>query len=103
MYLDIMYVAQAGTIQSAGCVRLDINLLKPSRLEFQDQDIAPDVALPLGHRLCSSPTWLEYVYRTSHPWISSRVSGPRGSVSKKGILNLLGQEPAPAFLLFTIL
>ena len=26
-YLDIMYVAQAGTIQSAGCVRLNINLL----------------------------------------------------------------------------
>ena len=77
MYLDIMYVAQAGTIQSAGCVRLDINLLKPSRLEFQDQDIAPDVALPLGHRLCSSPDWLEYVYRTSHPvlrWLPTKLA-----------------------------
>ena len=72
-----MYVAQAGTIQSAGCVRLDINLLKPSRLEFQDQDIAPDVALPLGHRLCSSPDWLEYVYRTSHPvlrWLPTKLA-----------------------------
>ncbi len=34
--LDILYDAQPGTIQSAGCMLLDINLLKPSILEFQD-------------------------------------------------------------------
>ena len=28
--LDILYDAQAGTIQSAGCVLLDINILKPN-------------------------------------------------------------------------
>jgi hypothetical protein len=32
--LDILYDAQASTIQTADCVRLDIKLLKPSRLEF---------------------------------------------------------------------
>ncbi len=53
--LDLLYDAQASTIQTAGCVRLDINLLKPSRLEFQDQDLPPNLALPVGHRLCSSP------------------------------------------------
>ena len=39
--------------------------------------IAPDVALPLGHRLCSSPDWLEYVYRTSHPvlrWLPTKLA-----------------------------
>ena len=75
--LDILHDAQAGTIQSAGCVRLDINLLKPSRLEFQDQDLAPSLALPLGHHSCFSPDWLEYVYRTSHPvlrWLPTKLA-----------------------------
>ena len=77
--LDTLHDAQAGTIQSAGCVRLDTNLLKPSRLEFQDpgQDLAPKLALPLEHRLCSSPDWLEYVYRTSHHvlrWLPAKLA-----------------------------
>ena len=59
--LDILVLldAQAGTIQSAGCVRLDVNLLKPSRLELQDEDLSPNMAF--------SPNSLEYVYRSSHP------------------------------------
>ncbi len=75
--LGIFYDAQASTIQSAGCVCLDINLLKPSRLEFQDQDLAPNLALHVGHRLCSSPDWLEYMYRTSHPvlrWLHTKLA-----------------------------
>ncbi len=38
---------QANDKSSAGCVRLDINFLKPSRLEFA-QDPCPDVTLPEG-------------------------------------------------------
>ncbi len=46
------------------CVRLDMNFLKPSRLEFA-QDPAHVVTLPEG--AAETPKWLEYVYRTSHP------------------------------------
>jgi hypothetical protein len=75
--LVILYNAQASTIQTAGCVCLDINLLKPSRLEFQDQDLAPNLALPVGHRLCSFPDWLENIYRSSHPvlrWLPTKLA-----------------------------
>ncbi len=75
--LDISYDAQAGTVQLAGCVRLDINFFKPSKIEFQDQDLAPKVALPVGHRSTSSPDWLEYIYRSSHPvlrWLPTKLA-----------------------------
>ena len=67
--LDILLDGQAGTIQSAGCVRLDINLLKPSRLELQDEDLSPNMAF--------SPNSLEYVYRSSHPvlrWLPTKLA-----------------------------
>ncbi len=48
--LDILYDAQPGTIQSAGCVLLDINLVKPRRIEFQVQNLALNLALPVGYR-----------------------------------------------------
>jgi hypothetical protein len=73
----MLYGAQAATLQSAGCVRLDINLLKPSRLEFPDQEHTPKLALPVGHSSCSSPDWLEYIYRTSHPvlrWLPTKLA-----------------------------
>ncbi len=57
---------QAHSIQSAGCVRLDINLIKPSRLEFPADALAPKLHLPVVHRGSSPPNWLEYVFRTSH-------------------------------------
>jgi hypothetical protein len=75
--LDMLYGAQAGTLQSAGCVRLDINVLKPSRLEFPDQHHTPDLALPVGYRSCSSPDCLEYIYKTSHPvlcWLPTKLA-----------------------------
>jgi hypothetical protein len=65
--LDKMCDVQAHTIQSAGTVRLDINLLKPLRLEFPAQPLATQLSLPVVHRGSSPPDWLEYVYRTSHP------------------------------------
>jgi hypothetical protein len=74
---DILYHAQADTRQSSGCVRLDINLLKPSRLNFQDQDLAPNLTLPVGHLLCASPDWLEYVYRSTYPilrWLPTKLA-----------------------------
>jgi len=55
-------------------VRLDINLLKPSRIEFADQP-APSLSLPEGHY--SPPKWLEYVYRTAHPvlrWLPTKLA-----------------------------
>jgi hypothetical protein len=57
----------------SGCVHLDINLLKPSRLKFQD----PNVALPSADYLSLSPAWLEYVYRSSHPvlcWLPNKLA-----------------------------
>ena len=65
---------QANSIQSTGCVRLDINLLKASRLEFV---LAPNLPLPLVHGWSFPPTWLEYVYRTSHPvlcWLPTKLA-----------------------------
>jgi hypothetical protein len=53
-------------------VRLDINLLKPGRVELQGQGQA------LYHgRSSSSPDWLEYAYRTSHPvlrWLPTKLA-----------------------------
>ncbi len=75
--LDIPCNVQANTKQSTGCVRLDINLLKPSRIELQGQGPAPAVALPSGHPSLSSPDWLEYVYRTGHPvlrWLPTKLA-----------------------------
>ena len=57
----------------AGSVRLDINLLKPSKLEFV-QDPAPPLTLPDG---AASPQWLEYIYRTAHPalrWLPTKLA-----------------------------
>ena len=55
-------------------MRLDINLLKPSRLEFV-QDPAPNCVLPDGS--AASTAWLEYVYRTAHPalrWLPTKLA-----------------------------
>jgi hypothetical protein len=65
--INIIFDVQANTKQSTGCVHLNINLLKPSRIEFQEPVPAPPLALPHGHPSSASPGWLEYVYRTSHP------------------------------------
>jgi hypothetical protein len=57
----------------AGSVRLDINLLKPSKLEFV-QDPAPPLTLPDG---AAPPQWLEYIYRTAHPalrWLPTKLA-----------------------------
>jgi hypothetical protein len=37
LVLDMVYCVQANSKQSTGCVRFDINLLKPSRVELQGQ------------------------------------------------------------------
>ncbi len=62
--LDRMCDIQAHSIQSAGSVRLDINLLKPSRLEFPAEALATQLPLPVVHCGPSPPDWLEYVYMT---------------------------------------
>ncbi len=65
---------QANSKNSSGCVQLDINLLKPSRVEFL-QDKAPLLSVP--DRDASSPKWLEYVYRTAHPvlrWLPTKLA-----------------------------
>jgi hypothetical protein len=86
---------QANSKQSTRCVCLDINLLTPSRIEFKfpAQDSVPHLALPHGHPSCSSPNWLEYVFRTSHPvlrwllmklaeWIGENLQGALGFPDK---------------------
>jgi hypothetical protein len=56
MYLDIWVMKQSNDKTSAGCVRLDINFLKPSRLEFV-QEPAPHVTLPAES--AATPKWLK--------------------------------------------
>ncbi len=68
-----MHAVQAGDRNSAGCVHLDINLLKPSKIEFV-QEPAPTLTMPDGF---SPPKWLEYVYRTAHPalrWLPTKLA-----------------------------
>jgi hypothetical protein len=77
--LDKFCDVQANSKQSTGCVRLDINLLKPSRIVFPAQDFAPHLALPHGHPSpsCSSPDWLEYAFWSSHPvlrWLPMKLA-----------------------------
>ena len=47
LVLDILCDYQANSMQSAGCVRHDINLLKPIRLKFSVDALAPSLPLPL--------------------------------------------------------
>ena len=68
-----MHAVQADACNSAGCVHLDINLLKPSKIEFV-QEPAPTLTMPDGS---SPPDWLEYVYRTAHPalrWLPTKLA-----------------------------
>ena len=53
---------------------MDVNLLKPSRLEFADDPVPvltmPDAQVP-------SPQWLEYSYRKAHPalrWLPTKLA-----------------------------
>ncbi len=67
MYMNIYLTWcawQANSKKSTGCVRLDINLLKPTRIEFAE-DPAPSLSLPDGP--LAPQKWLEYVFRTAHP------------------------------------
>ncbi len=75
LYIHVTWCdVQANSKQLTGCVRLDINLLKPSRIEFA-QDPAPSLSLQDGRQ--TTPKWLEYVYRTSHPvlrWLPTKLA-----------------------------
>ena len=69
-----MLCVQANTKNSTGCVSLDVNLLKPSRVEFLHE---PSCSLTVSDGSASSPTWLEYVYRTAHPalrWLPTKLA-----------------------------
>ena len=69
-----MLCVQANTKNSTGCVSLDVNLLKPSRVEFLQE---PSCSLTVSDGSASSPTWLEYVYRTAHPalrWLPTKLA-----------------------------
>ena len=74
VYTLIYSDVQASTTCSAGCVRLDLNLLKPSRIEFLQDPARP---LTVSDGQASSPNWLEYVYRTAHPalrWLPTKLA-----------------------------
>ncbi len=74
---DKMCDVQAHSIQFAGSVLLESNLLKPIRLEFPAQNLATQLPLPVVHSGSSPPDWLEYVFRTSHPvlsWLPTKLA-----------------------------
>ena len=53
---------------------MDVNLLKPSRLEFAD-DPVPMLTMPDAH--VPSPQWLEYSYRKAHQalrWLPTKLA-----------------------------
>ncbi len=65
---------QANTKNLAGSVCPDLNLLKPSRIDFAE-DPAPCSSLPDGP--LAPPKWLEYVYMTAHPalcWLPTKLA-----------------------------
>jgi hypothetical protein len=75
MYIHITCSAwQADSKNSTGGVRLDINLLKPTRIEFAENP-APSLSLPDGSHF--PPKWLEYIYKTAHPvlrWLPTKLA-----------------------------
>ena len=55
-------------------MRLDIHLLKPTRIEFAENP-APSLSLPDGP--LSPSKWLEYVYKTARPvlrWLPTKLA-----------------------------
>ncbi len=58
----------------SGCVCLDINLLKPRRLEFVHE---PAPLLTMSDTQASLPKWLEYIYRKAHQalrWLPTKLA-----------------------------
>ena len=65
---------QAYTRNCSGSVCLDINLLKPSRVELVDE---PAPLLCISDTQACPPKWLEYIYRTAHPilrWLPTKLA-----------------------------
>ena len=57
-----------------GYALLDVNLLKPSRIEFV---LEPALLLAMSDTQASKPQWLEYIYRTAHPvlrWLPTKLA-----------------------------
>ena len=51
--MKMLMLTQANSKQSTGCVRLDINLLKQSRIELLGPDLAPPMVVHSGaHSAC---------------------------------------------------
>ena len=82
---------------------MDINLLKPSRIEFVHH---PAPLLATSDTQASAPEWLEYIYRTAHPvlrwlptklaeWIGENLQDVLGFLTKQ----IRGQNLALAGLL----
>ncbi len=65
---------QAYARNRSGSVCLDINLLKPSRIELVDE---PAPLLAISDTQASQPEWLEYIYGTAHPvlrWLPTKLA-----------------------------
>ncbi len=68
---------QAYTRNCSGSVCLDINLLKPCKIELVD---VPAPLLCISDTQACPPKWVEYIYRTAHP-----VQGASGCAKSKVI------------------
>ncbi len=75
MYIHLTWCAwQATSKKSTGCVCLDINLLKPTRIKFAG-DPSPSLSLP--HGTLALQKWLDSVYRTAHHalcWLPTKLA-----------------------------
>ncbi len=66
--------ANSDSVDSSICVCLDINLLKPSWIEF-GQELGPQLTVP--DQQAASVNWLEYVYWKAHPvlrWLPIKLA-----------------------------
>jgi hypothetical protein len=81
---------QACARNCSGSVCLDINLLKPIRIELVDE---PAPTLSISDTQASLPQWLEYIYRTAHPvlrWLPTKLAEWIGEKFPENLKDVFG-------------
>ena len=78
-YLDSLPLVQSTNHNLSGCVKLDLDLLKPWRVSAAAAASDDDAAPPVRHRSQQqqSQVWLQYAYRKHHPalqWLPTKLA-----------------------------